>query len=76
MALALLKAGGQELQQECKKVAPIKTGEVVATGPGKLPCHHVLHTVLPGYKSTNSTQVRYELTGLIPTVFVHKSFIA
>ena len=50
VSLALLKVGGQLLQQECDNKAPINVGDVAITGPGNLRCRHVLHTVLPGYK--------------------------
>lgn len=50
VALALLKAGGKSLQQECTKAAPIKVGDVAITGSGNLPCQFVLHTVIPSYK--------------------------
>lgn len=47
---ALLKAGGQSLQDECTQKAPVNVGDVVVTGPGNLPCRQVLHTVIPGFK--------------------------
>ena len=49
---ALLKAGGTSLQQECSKYKPIKVRDVVATGPGSLPCQFVFHTVLPSDKKS------------------------
>ncbi len=49
MSHALLKAGGQSLQQECDDVAPIEEGDVAITGPGNLQCRYVLHIVLPQY---------------------------
>ena len=56
MSLALLKAAGQSLQQECSNVGPINVGEVAVTGGGNLPCHHVFHTVLPSYKHKNEPE--------------------
>lgn len=50
VAKALLRAGGKSLQQECDATAPINVGDVAVTGPGMLPCRHVLHTVMPSYK--------------------------
>lgn len=54
VARALLKAGGPSLQQECGNIAPIAVGDVAVTGPGKLPCRYVLHTVLPAYKKRSN----------------------
>lgn len=52
MAKTLLKAGGQSLQQECAAAARIAVGDVAITGPGKLHCQYVLHTVMPSYKTS------------------------
>ena len=46
---ALLKAGGPDLQAECKKKAPISVGDVAVTGGGKLECLHIFHVVIPSY---------------------------
>lgn len=54
VALALLKAGGKSLQRECSRAAPINVGDVAVTGPGNLPCQHILHTVLPSYQKQSS----------------------
>ena len=45
LSASVLKAGGDTLQEECKKVAPkgIKPGEVVVTSGGQLPCQFVVH---------------------------------
>ncbi len=37
VAGAIVRAGGQEIQQESDAVAPIELGEAVATGAGRLP---------------------------------------
>lgn len=47
VAGAILKAGGQEIQEECYKYAPIKAGEAVITTGGKLKAKHVIHAVGP-----------------------------
>lgn len=61
MAKALLTAGGKSLQQECNDIAPIAVGDVAVTGPGKLPCQYVLHTVLPSYKEHSAMKVRHTI---------------
>lgn len=57
VSIALLKAGGQQLQAECSKRAPVKTGDVAVTGPGALQCRHVFHTVIPGYNGKAAEKV-------------------
>jgi O-acetyl-ADP-ribose deacetylase (regulator of RNase III) len=40
--------GGDAIQQECNKLAPIPLGEAAVTGPGTLKCKHVIHAgVMP-----------------------------
>ena len=46
VSIALLKAGGQQLQAECTNKAPINTGDVAVTSPGALPCRYVFHTII------------------------------
>ena len=59
VSLALLKAGGKGLQQECDQKAPIKVGDVASTGPGKLPCRSVFHTVVTKYNKKPAEKVLY-----------------
>ena len=54
VSIALLKAAGKSLQQECKKAAPIKVGDVAFTSSGNIPCHYIFHTVMPSYKKHSS----------------------
>jgi O-acetyl-ADP-ribose deacetylase (regulator of RNase III) len=53
---AIHRAAGPELLGECRRIAeekrrqgksPCQTGEAVITGPGRLPCRFVIHTVGP-----------------------------
>ena len=47
---ALAKAAGPALQAECTKKAPIATGEIADTGPGKiLRCKCIIHVNCPGF---------------------------
>lgn len=46
-SLALLNKAGQALQEECDKLKPIITGEIVMTGGFGLPCDNVLHVCCP-----------------------------
>ncbi|HDD35582.1 MAG TPA: macro domain-containing protein [Candidatus Desulfofervidus auxilii] len=47
VAGAILRAGGNEIQEECYKLAPIKAGEAVITTAGKLKAKRVIHAVGP-----------------------------
>ncbi|XP_056389292.1 protein mono-ADP-ribosyltransferase PARP14-like [Hyla sarda] len=62
LALALLKAAGPILQDDCnhiiKKMGKVPTGESVITNAGNLPCKQVIHTVGPRWDP--QTQVRCE----------------
>ncbi|HOM27599.1 MAG TPA: macro domain-containing protein [bacterium] len=49
VAGAIHKKAGPELYEECKKYAPIKTGEAVITKGYKLPNPFVIHTLGPVY---------------------------
>jgi O-acetyl-ADP-ribose deacetylase (regulator of RNase III) len=47
VAGAIRMAGGPSIQEECRGKAPIRTGEAVATGAGRLPARYVIHAVGP-----------------------------
>ena len=61
VAKSLLKAGGQALQDECTSYVSqngnMSAGGVVVTGPGKLPCKRVVHTVGMLYNGSQSEKV-------------------
>ncbi len=50
VAGAIVRAGGQEIQEESDRLAPIGLGEAVASGAGRLPARWVIHaaTMDPG----------------------------
>lgn len=43
LAGAIARKGGQEIQQECNKIGPIKVGQAAITTAGKLPAKYVIH---------------------------------
>ena len=61
VAKSLLKAGGQVLQDECTSYVTqngnLSAGDVVVTGPGKLSCKKVVHTVGMLYNGSQSEKV-------------------
>ncbi|KAH0504443.1 Poly [ADP-ribose] polymerase 14 [Microtus ochrogaster] len=60
LALALSNAAGPELQAECDKIVRkcglVLTGNAVMSKPGKLPCHHVIHTVGPRWNGNKAQE--------------------
>ena len=43
----IVRTGGDVIQQESHKIAPVPTGKAAATGAGRLPCKFVIHAVGP-----------------------------
>jgi O-acetyl-ADP-ribose deacetylase (regulator of RNase III) len=43
VATAIHRAGGPEMASVLEAAAPVQGGTCVVTGPGRLPCHHVIH---------------------------------
>ena len=61
VATSFLKAGGQNLQDECnayvRKNGKVPCGEVVVTGPGAIQCKKIIHTIGPVYSGKVSEKV-------------------
>lgn len=51
VAGALHRAAGPGLEEECRPLAPISSGETVVTGAHGLPNRHVIHALGPVYGS-------------------------
>lgn len=49
VAGAIHRAAGTELDAECRPLAPIRPGQAVITGPGKMPNRHIIHCLGPVY---------------------------
>ena len=54
LAAAIVRAGGQIIQQESKKIGFVPTGHAVYTTGGHLKAQYVIHAVGPRYKDGNS----------------------
>ena len=54
VAGAILRSGGQSIQEECDRIAHIRLGDAAVTGAGDLPAHAVIHaaTVEQGRETT------------------------
>ena len=54
---SILRAGGQTVQDECKKFVStngnVQAGSIAVTGPGSIPCKFIIHTVGANYNSSN-----------------------
>lgn len=76
---AIVRAGGREIEDEAIRQGPIQVGEAVVTGPGNLPCKHVIHAAAMGQDlltsaakiraSTNNALKRAEELGLSSIAF-------
>ena len=56
-AKALSNAAGPALQQECKAIGKVNTGDIVVTSGGKLNCKHVFHTSCATWNQQSGEQV-------------------
>lgn len=54
LAAAIVKRGGQLIQQESRKMGNVPTGSAVITKGGSLKAKHVIHAVGPRYKDGKS----------------------
>ena len=54
LAAAIVRRGGQSIQQESKKIGFVPTGSAVFTTAGSLKAKHVIHAVGPKYKDGKS----------------------
>ena len=57
-ARALSAAAGPMLQQECKVIGKLKTGDIVVTSGANLKCKHVFHTLGAKWNQQNGEQVQ------------------
>ena len=59
VAGAIKKKGGREIEDEAVKAGPIKIGEAVVTGAGKLPSKYVIHAATMGMDfATDEIKIR------------------
>jgi O-acetyl-ADP-ribose deacetylase (regulator of RNase III) len=57
VAAAVRQAGGPSIQDECTHLGPMRMGDAVITGAGKLPVRHVIHAVIIGNAPTTPAVV-------------------
>ena len=50
-AKALSATAGPKLQQECKTICKVETGQIVVTGAANLACKYVFHTSCPRWEN-------------------------
>jgi putative ATPase len=64
LAAAIVRRGGQIIQQESKKIGFVPTGSAVITSGGSLKAKHVIHAVGPRYKDGKSGEAE-KLAGAV-----------
>ena len=57
VAGAIHKIGGPELEEQTRKLAPIKTGEAVITSAPNFPNKHIIHCLGPVYGKDNPEDI-------------------
>jgi O-acetyl-ADP-ribose deacetylase (regulator of RNase III) len=56
VAGAIVRKGGQVIQEESDKISPIAVGEAAITSAGKLAAHYVIHAVGPQWGEGNEDE--------------------
>ena len=57
VAAAIARAGGQSIQADSDRLAPIELGDAVATEAGELPCRWVIHAATMELGGPTSAQI-------------------
>ncbi|KAM5336100.1 protein mono-ADP-ribosyltransferase PARP9 isoform 2-T3 [Glossophaga mutica] len=78
LALALVKAGGREIQEEStrsvSRLGKIPTGKIAITGAGRLPCKLIIHAVGPRWEEAYRERCIYQLQTAIVSILDFVTF--
>lgn len=58
VAGAIRRRGGPSIEEECRRLGPIRVGEAAITGAGALPCRHVIHAAAMGDEPVSERSIR------------------
>lgn len=61
VAGAIRTKGGPTIQEECKRIGPIKIGEAAITGAGDLPAKFVIHAASMGDEPVSERSLRHSV---------------
>ncbi len=53
---AISVRGGPSIQEECRKLAPVRVGEAVVTGAGNLKAKYIIHAVGPKFQEPDEEE--------------------
>ena len=72
VAGAIVKKGGQIIQQESNKIGPVSVGSSAVTGAGKLPCKAIIHTVGPRMgEGDEASKLKNAINSTLQTAIQH-----
>ncbi|XP_006905626.1 poly [ADP-ribose] polymerase 9 isoform X1 [Pteropus alecto] len=78
LALALVKAGGQEIQEESTRIVSthgkVPTGNIAITRAGKLPCKLIMHAVGPRWAEADRERCFHKLRTAIKNILDYAIF--
>jgi len=58
VAGAIKRRGGPAIEDECRRLGPIRVGEAAITGAGALPCRYVIHAAAMGDEPVSERSIR------------------
>jgi putative ATPase len=65
VAGAIVRAGGEEIQQESNRIGHVPTGGAAVTGAGRLPARYVIHAVGPIWKNHTPEEADHLLASAV-----------
>lgn len=71
VAGAIIRAGGEVIQQESNRIGHVPTGSAAVTGAGRLPARYVIHAVGPVWSSYTPEEADHLLASAVRSSLQH-----